>query len=278
MVAGICATGLPVICAIFALASSGNTLYAGGSFLSLSGRPRQGLAAISTEGPLLDWNPGTSIENQVFALALSENALQVGGGSGLTFDGTADLHTLASFPRLTGPVITQPPRDQRVPLGQTVEFNVTATGQEPLSYQWQFNGTNLPGETNTLLRLAAVQVAQSGRYQVIVTNSAGAMTAEATLAVVQAPRILVPPAGQTVDPGATVTFSVAAIGSPPPLYQWRLNGVNIPGAVFPTLTLTNVTPVSGGSYQVVVFNGVGVAGSDSVTLLVRSDALPIADP
>jgi hypothetical protein len=70
---------------------------------------------------------------------------------------------------------------------------------------------------------------------------------------------------------------VVASGSPPPTYQWRLNGVNIPGAVYPTLTLTNLQPTNGGSYSVVVANLDGAVSSDSAILLVPSLALLLSD-
>src|SRR6185503_13361781 len=39
------------------------------------------------------------------------------------------------------------------PLGDTVSFNVLATGSLPLSYQWYKNGSLLNGKTNATLTL-----------------------------------------------------------------------------------------------------------------------------
>src|SRR5439155_3299980 len=72
-------------------------------------------------------------------------------------------------------------------------------------------------------------------------------------------------------------LSVVANGSPAPLYQWRRNGVNIPGAVYPTLTLTNPTPTSGGSYHVVVANRLGAINSDIAEVIVNASTLAFAD-
>ena len=42
-----------------------------------------------------------------------------------------------------GAVITGQPQSQAVAAGSTASFEVTADGARPLSYQWQFNGTNI---------------------------------------------------------------------------------------------------------------------------------------
>ena len=42
------------------------------------------------------------------------------------------------------PLITTQPLSQTVTVGQTATFSVAATGTQPLSYQWQKNGTDIP--------------------------------------------------------------------------------------------------------------------------------------
>ena len=70
-------------------------------------------------------------------------------------------------------VIVQQPANARVPFGGSVTFSVVVTGTPPLSYQWRFNGTNLPGATGTNLALANLQVANAGAYSVVVSNAVG---------------------------------------------------------------------------------------------------------
>jgi hypothetical protein len=82
------------------------------------------------------------------------------------------------------PVITMQPQSQMVLAGTNVTFSVAAIGGLPLSYQWQFNGTNLPGASNTSLTLTNVQPANSGPYHCVVTNFAGTLvSSDASLAV-----------------------------------------------------------------------------------------------
>jgi hypothetical protein len=156
-------------------------------------------------------------------------------------------------------------------------LSIVVAGQGPFFYQWQFNGTNLVAETNSTLVRADMQVSQSGIYQVIVTNALGSITAEATLTVLSSVVLTTQPAGRNTTIGSTITLSVTATGNPPPIFQWRLNGANIPGAVFPTLTLSNVTPPSGGSYYVAIANRLGAVNSEIAEVVVSSSALPFSD-
>jgi hypothetical protein len=89
--------------------------------------------------------------------------------------------------------IATQPQSQTVTAGTTVTFSVTASGTSPLSYQWQFNGTNLAdnglitGSQSNWLTMANVLVGNAGAYQAYVTNACGSTTsAVATLTVLPA--------------------------------------------------------------------------------------------
>src|SRR5208282_849413 len=87
---------------------------------------------------------------------------------------------------------------QTVAAGSSATFTVAAAGTAPLTYQWQFNGTNLYGATSTSLTLAGVQPANAGSYTVVVTNSVGSVTsAVAVLTVLPSAGSLVINGGQT---------------------------------------------------------------------------------
>ena len=62
------------------------------------------------------------------------------------------------------PGIVVPPQSQTVMEGSNVTFTVTASGTPPLSYQWQFNGTNQDGATSSVLTLPGVTTNQAGEY------------------------------------------------------------------------------------------------------------------
>jgi hypothetical protein len=84
------------------------------------------------------------------------------------------------------------PRIQWSPLsrvavtGDTVVFSVGASGAATLSYQWQFNGTNIASATNTVLVLTNVLLASAGNYGCVVSNAVNvASTSPATLTVLR---------------------------------------------------------------------------------------------
>jgi sugar lactone lactonase YvrE len=83
-----------------------------------------------------------------------------------------------------GVSITVPPQSQTANAGATVAFNVAATGTGQLSYQWLFNGANIPGATDATLSFANAQLGNAGGYSVIVSSPYGsASSATASLAV-----------------------------------------------------------------------------------------------
>lgn len=83
------------------------------------------------------------------------------------------------------PVIDTQPASTTVLVGGTAQFGVVARGTKPLTYQWRFNGADMPGETGSTLVLTNVTEAQAGEYSVVVKNAAGEVVSEnATLTVV----------------------------------------------------------------------------------------------
>ena len=56
------------------------------------------------------------------------------------YGGTTSQVAVMAFP----PVLVSQPTDGTVLPGSNAMFNVTASGVGPFTYQWQFNGTNLP--------------------------------------------------------------------------------------------------------------------------------------
>jgi hypothetical protein len=177
------------------------------------------------------------------------------------------------------PSITTPPQSQTVATGSNAVFTVTADGAAPLAYQWRFNGTNLSGANATTLTLTNVQSTNAGNYAVLVTNIAGSVTSSIAVLTVSnfPPVILTQPQGQTVNVGASATFTVTAGGSLPLSYSWRFNGTNSIGTNTNAYTLNSVQTTNAGNYSVVITNAGGsVTSAGAVLSIVSTEPVVMA--
>ena len=188
----------------------------------------------------------------------------------------------ATLTVISSPTVVVPPANQTVAAGSNVSFTVTAAGSAPLYFQWLKNNSplancaNVAGATSATLTLAAVTSGDAANYSVTISNSLGSITSSAAiLTVAIPPTIITPLENLTATASSNVTFTVAASGSAPLIYQWRKNGAllanggNVSGATTSSLTLANVTANEATSYSVTITNAVGsVSSSASLTVLV----------
>jgi len=85
---------------------------------------------------------------------------------------------------LTPPGFIRQPSNQTASLFADATFRAVVFGDQPLSYQWRFNGTDLPGMTNNILTVTNVQRTNAGNYSVVVTNLSGSVSSQtATLTI-----------------------------------------------------------------------------------------------
>ena len=177
----------------------------------------------------------------------------------------------------TPPQIIGQPASRTNSTTTTALFTVSATGSEPLFYQWRLNGSNLDGATNSILVLPNLALENAGAYSAVVVNQAGSTeSAPALLTVRAGPSITNQPAAVSVrvppDPQANptnrATFNVGAVTYNPPLrYQWLYNANPIPDATNSTYSFTNVTLANEGQYSVLLFDSVATAASAAASLL-----------
>lgn len=172
------------------------------------------------------------------------------------------------------PVIGTQPVSQAVNPAVNVTFSVAATGNV-LSYQWKRNGTNISGATNSSYTRGSVQEADEGNYSVLVSNGAGGISSANASLIVNAPPVITEqPQPETVTPGEIVIFTVVATGTTPLAYQWKFNGVNIPGATTDAYSLTNAQFADAGDYSVLVTNIAGSVLSSPASLIIHIPAPP----
>jgi hypothetical protein len=103
--------------------------------------------------------------------------------------------------------ISEEPQNQIVEAGQPATFSVTATGGDPITYQWLLNGAPITGATGTSYTIPSTTLAENSQvYTVQVGNTAGTQISDqAILAVLANPP---PKTGdlrfQQVDAASTV--------------------------------------------------------------------------
>ncbi len=155
-------------------------------------------------------------------------------------------------------IITSQPQSQTAGWTSNVLFSVTASGQGPFSYQWQFQNVNITGETNGTLVLTNVQPGQSGLYSVIVSNAFGTVaSSNANLVVVgivvwgnfvySSPSLTnVPPSATNVIAMAAGDAHCVALKSDGTVVAWGGNENNA-GATNVPSGLSNVVSIAAGS-------------------------------
>ena len=238
---------------------------AGGSFLWT--QTFGGTASDSVGGLQLDANYNLHLGGMIGGGTVTVGSFSVSGNR-------PAIVGMASIP----PVIAAQPLSQTISVNQPVTFSVGLTGTLPFSYQWRFNGTNLPGATNATLTIPTVVPASAGGYSVLVGDALGiAASASATLTVdtSSTPFIVTPPLSQTVQQGTAVLFNAGAVGASPLSYQWRKNGTNLAGQNLSFLALGSTTTNDNGNYTVVVTNVFGAVTSAPALLTVTQIFPPV---
>jgi alpha-tubulin suppressor-like RCC1 family protein len=152
--------------------------------------------------------------------------LSAGNGGSQTLSAIITVQPVA-------PSISTQPQALTVAAGQATSFSVLAQGSQPLRYQWQRDGVDIPGAQASSYDIAAVTALDAGaRYRAVVRNDAGQVaSAEALLRVVAAGPVVVQILQLSVaSPGQRLVIGTTLAGNPPFNYQWLRNGLPIDGA------------------------------------------------
>ena len=151
------------------------------------------------------------------------------------------------------PSIIVPPKGRSAPVGVPAIFNATISGSNPFGYQWQLNGTNIPGANFINYTNLSLTTNDFGAYQIVVTNAGGSVTSSVAMLTLgpvaawgdgRAPaQVLLPPPGlsNVVAIAASSSFALA-LKTDGTVVAWGATpATNVPP------NLTNIVAIAAGS-------------------------------
>ena len=151
---------------------------------------------------------------QNFAASVSGPVDLAVGSDGLLYYLARGAGTVGRIRATTSqpPSITAQPANRTAALGQTATFSVSATGSQPLTFQWQRGTTNISGATGSSFSLVAAASDNGATFRVVVTNAFGTVTSSSATLTVSAnaapvATITAPASGSMYSGGDTINYS-----------------------------------------------------------------------
>jgi hypothetical protein len=160
------------------------------------------------------------------------------------------------------------PHNDSISVCQNTTVTLNANSGNDYTYQWQYNGLNIPNATNSSYVANA-----SGQYNLVVTAYIYSATSSPLyISVKQKPSVIVTPLNTIQCAGTNVTFNAAAIGDGPISYHWYKNSLSISTATNSQFSILNCQLSNAGTYTCVASNTCGPSTSNPTSLTVT--ALP----
>ncbi|MSU62580.1 MAG: hypothetical protein EXS31_09310 [Pedosphaera sp.] len=247
----------------------------GGRFTTIGGVVRNHIARLNPDGTL-DINFDPNADQNVRSAALQADGKIILGGDFGTVGGVARnriARLLNDAATNTLTVVAERIewlRGGASPEAQAVTFELSTDGGAKwaplgggirITGGWELGGLSLPA--SGLVRARAR-----------VTNgdwSSGIVEAVAAFPPgVLPPTITIQPQSQIAVVGANLTLSVAAAGAEPLKYQWRFQGISIPGETGSTLSFPYLQIENQGTFDVVISNPAGITRSAPADLTVQT--------
>ena len=177
---------------------------------------------------------------------------------------TQSAHTVAP------PQILDQPQMQLAAPGESATFIVVPADVSGLTYQWRFNGTNLPGATSDTLLLTNVSFTNEGPYSAVLANPSGSVTSLVTHLYIDSRGVGMPDSWQlayfgNLNQNPSGDFDGDGVNN----LQEFLDGTNPTNAAS---TLYRITLFDDGGTVVVVPNQTSYTNGQVVTLTASGSA------
>ena len=260
-------------------------LLAGKNIKSLNASGNTSIA-LTTNGAIYVWGDNSTGQIADGTLVNRSNPTQIAlpsAMSGLKINAVGLANQTAYAWNSANVTITGQPLAQSAVSGGSVTLSVEISNPAnvAVAYQWKrrtgsgasATTTSISGAYSATHILSPLTSSNAGTYLVDVITPLGSITSDtAEVSILQDPPSF---SASALTPvvlanGGTLSVAIPVTGSGPFNYQWRKNGVPIPGATSATFTDLGTLPTDSGSYTLVASNALGSAVSQSLSVQVGS--------
>ena len=119
----------------------------------------------------------------------------------------SDIYSTPGCVTVNSAPLVSAPLSQTLCPGSALNLSVTVTSILTPSYQWKKNGVNINGATSASFNIPAVDAADAGSYDIVVSNDCGSVTSDAAVITISPLPAVVVPGSSTVCAGATIPAS-----------------------------------------------------------------------
>jgi gliding motility-associated-like protein len=284
---------IPAVAPVIILEPVNQTVCAGDSVSFIVSAIGTGLTYQWRKGNINLINSGTisGVNNDTLTInpagvsdaALNYNVIVIGSCAGN--DTSINVSLTVNAP----PVITSQPVNQSACPGDSISFQVTATGTN-ITYQWRkgsvnlINAGNISGVTTSMLTINPAGAADAANnYNVVISGTCSPNDTSVNVSLIMnaPPVIITEPVNQVACSGSAVSFTVAATGTNL-TYQWKkgsvnvVNGGNISGATSATLTFNPVNTSDAALNYNVVVSGTCSPNDTSINVSLTVNQTPVA--
>jgi len=214
-------------------------------------------------------NSATTVDAGNYTVLVTNAVGSVTSNAALVTVAPAVMPSFSTQPTLASSALT---------VGSSLSLSAMIIGSAPIAYQWKKNGVALAGAIYSTYNINSVVLSDAGSYTLTATNAAGSVTSNAVVVAVAppvAPSISTHPASASLNVGGSLSLSVGVTGTPPYTYQWKKNGVDIPGATTMSYWVNLLAASDAGSYTLTASNTVGSVTSNPAIITVTQAAPPV---